>query len=177
MILETTQLLSSVHHIYESKSKYLLKLTHKNHPCSIWARHSISNYKWLSNLGLELCREYTHRYNKKHRLEDNIVWLSKNTPKIKNVDFCYPPACMDDEYKKNNVIESYKNYYLKCKYKFCWWTKRDIPDWFLGDRSIIDCITTVKAMKEYIRNHNINIKINNVKKYNFEEIRYIILNL
>lgn len=45
------------------------RLTHKNHPCSIWTRKSKANYMWLAELGLELCTEYTHRYDKIHKTE------------------------------------------------------------------------------------------------------------
>ena len=49
MTLETAQLLCGVHHIIGGDAPY--KLSHKNHPCSIWARESLSNYMLLSELG------------------------------------------------------------------------------------------------------------------------------
>ncbi len=67
MILETAQLLCGVHHMVESKIEIPYKLSHKNHPCSIWARECIENYVWLCDLGMELCFEYTYRYGKKHK--------------------------------------------------------------------------------------------------------------
>jgi hypothetical protein len=76
--------------------------------------------------------EYTHRYSKKHsaermkesfsRLPENIPhkgWLSDPTP------------AMPDEYKVNNVIQSYRNYYIGAKKDFAKWKNRDIPEWFL----------------------------------------------
>ena len=60
MILETAQLLCGVHHATAPDNTYVpYKLSHKNHPCSIWARTSLSNYLYLCELGLELCKEYT----------------------------------------------------------------------------------------------------------------------
>jgi len=64
MILETTQLLYSSHWILnpENLPENAYKLAHKNHPCSIWVRSSITNYMWLASLGLWLCEEYKYRY-------------------------------------------------------------------------------------------------------------------
>ena len=63
MILETAQLLCGVHHmvIHErlSNDQVPYKLSHKNHPCAIWTRESLSNYLYLCDLGLELCKEET----------------------------------------------------------------------------------------------------------------------
>ena len=64
MILETAQLLCGVHHMTGGEAPY--GLSHKNHPCLIWARECIENYVWLCDLGIELCKEYTHRYGKIH---------------------------------------------------------------------------------------------------------------
>ena len=41
-------------------------ITHKNHPCSKWARESISNWKWLRKLASELNREYKFRFERKN---------------------------------------------------------------------------------------------------------------
>jgi hypothetical protein len=46
MILETAQLLCGVHHMTESGyGDVPYKLSHKNHPCSIWARENISRLR------------------------------------------------------------------------------------------------------------------------------------
>jgi hypothetical protein len=80
MIIESCQILCSVHWILGKKAPY--KLTHYNHPCSIWARSSISNYKWLLELTRNLCNEYSHRYNRKHACEKTLKWCEKHIPKI-----------------------------------------------------------------------------------------------
>ena len=53
MILETAQLLCSVHHMCDEVD-VPYKLAHKNNPCSIWCRKSLTNYLALCELGLEL---------------------------------------------------------------------------------------------------------------------------
>ena len=90
MILEYAQLLSTAHRVLDGtlsvglsetgrkQTRYVLpdnresKLyvaTHINHPSAIWCRQSYANYVWLSKLLTELCREYTYRYGKVHKVE------------------------------------------------------------------------------------------------------------
>ena len=136
MILETAQLLCGVHHVTDHVTDKVTpqvpyKLSHKNHPCAIWTRESLSNYLYLCDLGLELCKEYTYRYGKRHKSQDVIEWCLMNKPDIVDKDFTTPPKAMPDEYKVGDVIQSYRNYYVGAKKDFCKWKNRDIPEWFL----------------------------------------------
>jgi hypothetical protein len=131
MILESAQLLCGVHHMVEENTDEVpYRLSHKNHPCSIWARENISNYLWLCELGLELCKEYTHRYEKRHKSQDVIEWCLINYPNIPEEDFTEPPKAMPEEYKVDDVVQSYRNYYLGDKKYFSKWKKREVPYWF-----------------------------------------------
>ena len=134
MILETAQLLCGVHHMTAHDTAHdtvqvPYKLSHKNHPCSIWARESLTNYLYLGELGLELSREYTHRYGKKHKSQEVIEWCLMNKPHIQDIGFTTPPKAMPDEYKTEDVIESYRKYYLGAKKTFLSWKERQVPDW------------------------------------------------
>ena len=128
MILETAQLLCGVHWVVNSEAPY--KLSHKNHPCSIWTRESLTNYLYLCELGLELCYEYTYRYGKKHKSQQVIEWCIENKPNIKDIGFTEPAKAMPDEYKVKSVVESYRNYYREAKSGFANWKNREIPGWF-----------------------------------------------
>ena len=131
MILESAQLLCGVHHMTESISNQIpYKLSHKNHPCSIWARESITNYLWLCELGLELCYEYTYRYGRKHKSQEVIEWCVVNKPNISDKGFTEPPKAMPNQYKVKSVVESYRNYYLGDKAYFSKWKNRKTPKWF-----------------------------------------------
>ena len=129
MILESCQLLCTAHHVTESTYIPPYKSTHKNHPCSKWVRESISNYKYLVILAEELCKEYTYRYNKTHKCEAYIKELGKNIPPITNINFTQPAQAMPDIYKSENVINSYRCYYLFEKTKLHNWKKRTVPYW------------------------------------------------
>ena len=134
MILETAQLLCGVHHVIDQDPTSTLqvpyKLSPKNHPCAVWVRESLSNYLYLCELGLELCKEYTYRYGKRHKSQEVILWCIFNRPNITDIGFTDPPKAMPDEYKVDNVVESYRNYYRGAKSSFASWKLREIPKWF-----------------------------------------------
>jgi hypothetical protein len=48
-----------------------------------------------------------------------------------NLDFFDPPQAMPIECKKNNPIDGYKIFYIKEKYSFAKWTKRNHPEWMV----------------------------------------------
>jgi hypothetical protein len=130
MILETAQLLCGVHHMTEQVTEQVpYKLSHKNHPCAIWARESLTNYLYLCELGLELCKEYTYRYEKRHKSQDVIEWCITNKSQISDKGFTKPALAMPDEYKVSDAVESYRNYYKGEKHQIFAWKKRDIPLW------------------------------------------------
>jgi len=144
MVLETAQLLCSAHHVIDqvtnkyrpSNDQIPYKLAHKNHPCSIWVRESLTNYLYLCELGLELCKEYTYRYEKRHKSQEVIEWCVTNKVKICDKGLTEPPKAMPDEYKVKDVVESYRNYYMGAKKSFATWKKRDSPIWYLENNLV-----------------------------------------
>lgn len=121
MILETAQLLYSAHWILNSPlPANAYKLAHKNHPCSIWTRESITNYMWLASLGWWLCKEYQCRYGetKVHKTEAHIVWLIHNPPQnIPFLEMTPPAQAMPEIYKHENPIRAYRKFYIGSKLK------------------------------------------------------------
>lgn len=100
MVLETAQILSTV-----MDGPY--KPTHVHHPAVVWAGEHPSNLYWTWRLGVELCKEYTKRYGKKHGCEDVIhslkpAWAARPT---------YWVQCMPDEYKDECPVRAYHKYY------------------------------------------------------------------
>jgi hypothetical protein len=127
MILESAQLLCSSVWLDGGKAPY--KLTHKNHPCSKWARESLDNWLWLKELALELCTEYTRRYKREHKTESIIRNLK--TPNLENKGLTDFPLAMPDKYKTKNVIRSYRDYYIYEKKDIAKWNKlNNTPEWF-----------------------------------------------
>jgi hypothetical protein len=128
MLIEYSQLLCSAHWVTGSSAPY--KLTHKNHPCAIWTRESLSNYLTLCEFGLELSKEYTFRYGKRHKSQEVIEWCITNWVDIPDIGITDPPKAMPDEFKTDDVISSYRNYYKFGKREICSWKNREVPSWF-----------------------------------------------
>ena len=108
MILETAQLLCSAHE--QGTAPY--KRTHYNHPCSIWARASLNNYRWLCSLGIALGDEYYRRYKKFHKSLEVINWCIDNVPQeLESTGLTPFVQCMPDEYKDEKSVLAYRKYY------------------------------------------------------------------
>ena len=140
MILETTQLAGTCHHVVNSlqAEKWLsegliYRKTHVNHPCSIWVRECKENYIWLCQLGLALCKEYAYRYDKQisdHKCYSKLIFLSENIPPlISNGCITTPRLAMPDKYKTSDPVFSYRMYYLNEKARMLVWRKREPPEW------------------------------------------------
>lgn len=133
MILEYAQLLSSVHHCTHPDPSSLImlyKLTHKNHPCAVWARSSTENYLYLYSLAILLGEEYTHRYNRIHR-STYMIDAMPYPDYVPEGPFTEPPKCTHDDFKSvPDVVEAYRAYYMRDKRDFCVWTGRPVPEWF-----------------------------------------------
>jgi hypothetical protein len=115
MIIETAQMLYSVHWVLGSNPSFGYKLAHKNHPCSIWARTSLDNYIWLCKLGKFLCDEYSVRYCQIHKTSEHIDWLTNNLPNLPSNGITKWALAMPDIYKTEDVVESYRNFYIQSK--------------------------------------------------------------
>jgi hypothetical protein len=153
MILEYAQLLSTAHRFLDGtvsvgksasgrkKTSYVLmddrdsilySATHINHPSAVWVRKSRTNYEWLHCLLYQLCKEYTHRYGRVHKVEaigllDKLQEIPKNIP---DVLYTEPTPAMPDQYKvAGDSIQSYKNYYLGDKTRMFSWKNRETPTW------------------------------------------------
>ena len=165
MILEYAQLLSTAHRILDGtlsfgvslsgrkKSVYVLadnrdtvlySATHINHPSAVWVRQSAQNYMWLAELLEECCKEYTHRYDKVHKVErDGLMQALKNQfpTNIPDGSFTEPTPAMPEDVKvlkeihtdryELDSLASYRNYYIQNKTHLANWKKRDVPEWYI----------------------------------------------
>jgi hypothetical protein len=131
MILESAQMMSAVVRLNGYDAGY--KLTHKNHPCTIWARKSLSNYKWLKTLTKLLNDEYRYRYGKEinHKSYDMVLTLP--TPKLPDIGLTPFAQAMPDQYRNKNAVKAYRDYYINEKSSFLTWTKRKAPKWINND--------------------------------------------
>ncbi len=161
MPVETAQMLSTVHRMLdgdpyidyskngrriqrwshptdEADNTLLYRATMMNHPCTIWARETLGNYRWLADHGLALCDEYTRRYGRRHGSQSLIEWCQ-----------CYPPSGIPEDHRQtafpqampdhckvpgNSIrasIVAYRRYYIMEKRRFATWKQpSQMPDWF-----------------------------------------------
>ena len=126
MILETAQLLSTACHLNDMPVR--MQPTHRNHPSAVWARSTAGNWLWLRQLGIELCKEYTYRYEKIHACQDYIKTLPCPL-KDGELNLLGMPQCMPDEYKNPDPVQAYRNYYAYGKRELHAWKKRRMPEW------------------------------------------------
>ena len=119
---------------WETGNEAPYKRAHKNHPSTIWTRQSIQHYRWLVKHVLEICDEFEKRYGKVHATKQVLLWCKDNEPNLPNNKFIEPPQCMPEEFRKENTIEAYKNFYIndKVKVKKLDWKKlNNKPKWVI----------------------------------------------
>ena len=129
MILETAQLLCTAHHVTRSSFAPPMRATHRNHPCAVWVRASRSNYVWACALGLALCAEYTHRYDRVHKTEAHLRKLTENVPSaLPALGPTPPPQAMPACFRvPGKTVLAYRRYYAQGKRHLFTWTRRPPP--------------------------------------------------
>jgi len=136
MTLESAQMLCTAINELGGQAPY--KSAHVNHPCSVWARETLSNFIWLWEHGTALANEYTERYGKVHKSEA-VMWECMD--KLRPLSFVHTsrtphPLCMPDEYKSDDAVESYRRFYIGEKAGFAQWNKTtEAPPWWPGEQS------------------------------------------
>lgn len=107
----------------------LYKVSHLNHPCSIWARESAGNYVWLYNLLKYVAEEYTYRFGTPHKTFNVIPYLENIPPSLENIGFYKTPfaQAIPDHLKSDNPVLSYRKLYRTEKAHLMEYTKREIP--------------------------------------------------
>ena len=124
ILLEAVQMLCSAKRILDPDdevNEYLYKLAHKNHPVTIWCRKSKANFVWTLDLIEELHNEWRYRYG------------IPSDDKFEEEGLTPFALAMPVEYKTEDPVESYRNYYMsEEKQKIASWNKRrGKPSWYL----------------------------------------------
>ena len=155
MIVECLQMLgSSV--IRHGATPDMMPLTKKgtplrggyhNHPCTLFTSKTKDNYNWVVRHALELCKEYTDKYNKIHFCEAGIRHLSNMANLIPEGDLTHFALAMPDEYRPEPVdgeivyhtyaaqaVDAYRRYYHSKE--FARWDDRNVPTWWQSYRYV-----------------------------------------
>lgn len=114
----------------DDREYVLYKASHINHPQNIWLRSNNSNYMWSYELFMEIMEEFTYRYdNPNHKSMNLMCHLDSPPNNIHKGTFYEPPLTMDDIYKSNDTIGSYRRFYIHGKQFATWNRKRAKPEW------------------------------------------------
>jgi hypothetical protein len=108
------------------------KVAHANHPCSVWVRESRDNYAWMFAMFLTCLAEYTRRYGKSHSAEKLLTKLCMSPTNISHGRQTPFVQAMPEEYKHDDAVEAYRNFYAGSKKRFARWTNTPVPDWFIN---------------------------------------------
>lgn len=109
---------------------------HLHHPCTVWVRRSLANYKWLCGLALALAAECKHRWpstpphdeaghearrgrrptvRREHSCQAHAEWLAAHPPFLPDIPRTHFAEAMPLEYKKHDPIVSYRAFYKGSK--------------------------------------------------------------
>jgi len=135
MLLETCQMLSTAYQRHMGDHEELYKSAYSKHPMTIWVGDSRANFDWAFDHALSISKQYTFRFNKSHKSHRILETIDRecktNTVNIPDIGFTEPPQCMPDEYKNENYVQGYRDYYWNDKKYFAKWAKGvDAPAWW-----------------------------------------------
>lgn len=129
MILESAQMLCTVLNKYDIPAPY--KPTHFDHPCTLWAGASLTNWKWLKTLALALNEEYKYRFGKSRDHQSALVICELPIPPIQDKGLTEFAQTMPEKYRvPGDAVKAYRKFYIGEKYRFATWKKRGVPKWF-----------------------------------------------
>lgn len=127
MLIESAQMLCTSINLAGGSAPY--KSTHKNHPCTIWARQNRSNFLWLFQHAMGIADQFRIRYGKHHKTEDVLYAIQnefKYFPCGELTDFA---LAMPDKYRLKDPVQSYRKYYREEKTHIAKW-KTEKPWWY-----------------------------------------------
>ena len=136
MITESAQMLCATHwckadtldKVKMLKAAGLFRPAHISHPSTIWTRETNEQYLWHYELYCEMCKEYTRRYGKIHG-SSKFIGVLNNPPEDLGTGWREPPQCMPEQYKCEDTIQAYRNYYIAEKKHFAKYRKGGRPEW------------------------------------------------
>jgi hypothetical protein len=108
-----------------------------NHPCTQWASLTLENYRWLCELNISMCKEYTKRYKRSHVGEAITEWYFSHPPEIESSSITPFAQAMPTDLKSSDAVHSYRMYYATHKAYFAKW-KNGEPSWWIDYLKIAD---------------------------------------
>ena len=154
-----------------NKSGKEYKISHVNHPASIWARESQDNYNWLFKHASFMIYFYECAYKRMHFAQKGLDWIQYNyfSLNLPDIGPTNPARCFSD-YKESidanpdfvDTVEAYREFYRLDKKGFAKWPSiNNIPDWWIDKSEKFVSKSFVNG--EYTKRKVANKKRNNKK--------------
>ncbi len=134
MILESCQMLCAALNELSGEQIAPYRTTHKNHPSTKWVRASSANFESLVEHTMAMLEEYTERFGKIHKCGAVLEkCVDLYNPSLFPLQEATPlPLAMPDEFKSDNIVESYRKFYAsKPRIRY---PQDKIPEWFKKHR-------------------------------------------
>jgi hypothetical protein len=121
-----------------------IRLSHLNHPCSIFTRLNSVNYNWVWSHYFYLCAEYKERYKRTHGSFIYNQFILENYSKLNLpygdnlTDFprCFGNVINLEDSNDICTVDLYHKYYWLDKQEFARWPSIDkIPSWWYGGKN------------------------------------------
>jgi hypothetical protein len=130
MITEYAQQMSTVMYINDMNHPY--EPNHLHHPCVKWVGESLSNFKYLIELGKALYTEYKHRYGDKIHKAGEVILNDIELPNIPDIGLTPFALAMPEQYMCRDAVKSYRQYYIHDKLHILSYKNRQEPQWLKG---------------------------------------------
>jgi hypothetical protein len=112
---------------------YIYKVSHRHHPCTKWVCRSLENWLWLKELVVETHKERLFRLPGRPNHKSYVLVKNMPIPKfLPSLGITTFPQAMPDEFKHENVVTAYRQYYRVGKSHLHSWKKRGAPEWLNG---------------------------------------------
>ena len=148
MIVESVQMLVSAirrHGADDDGVPWTVKGTphkggYRNHPATVWAGDSDSNFDWLLMHGFGLCQEYTFRFGKEHSCWSQLAFLQKRVELVPPGPLTDVALCVGETFQNGvthapmqDAVSVYRRFYRADKARFAVWERgRPAPSWWIG---------------------------------------------
>lgn len=118
-----------------------VKLSHQNHPCSLFTKANRNNYDWVFTHFVSLIEEYNKRYKRQHECAKIIKYIERNISLVNFGKSQVPRSLCFGKYSREffqdmSYVCAYRKYYWLDKNVFAKWpSKSTIPEWWYGGQT------------------------------------------
>lgn len=137
MILESAQMLCTALSVRQGEQGLIAdapyRPTHRNHPCSVWARETRANFLWLCDLGEALALEHLERFSpdREHASFRVIEGCRERADWIPAGPLTPFAQAMPERYRGPDAVAAYRRFYRAEKAGFATWRlPRREPAWW-----------------------------------------------